>query len=40
MKFTVLFWLEGEDPDEDYYGDDIYSGTIKFGLTLSVDMTV
>ena len=40
MKFTVLFWLEGEDPDEGYFGDNIYSGTIKFGLTLSVDMTV
>ena len=44
MKFTILFWLEGEDPDETYYpkvkNETVFSGTIKFSLTLSVDMTV
>ncbi len=33
MKYSVFFWLEGYDPDDN---DDILGGTIKFDLTVSV----
>ncbi len=33
-KFTVIVWLEGEDPDTN---DDILGGLIKFRMTFSID---
>ena len=35
MKYSVFFWLEGNDPDCD---EDILGGTIKFDLTVAVAM--
>jgi len=35
MKYSVFFWLEGNDPECD---EDIMGGTIKFDLTVSVSM--
>ena len=34
IKYSVLFWLEGNDPD---CVDDILGGTIKFSLKLSIE---
>jgi hypothetical protein len=33
IKYSVLFWLEGNDPD---CVDSILNGTIKFSLKLSI----
>lgn len=33
VKYTVLFWIEGEDPDS---GDNLYNGTIKYALNIDV----
>lgn len=38
VKYTIMFWLEGDDPDSDYYGNDLLSGTIKFDMTIKVSM--
>lgn len=35
MKYSVFFWLEGNDPDCD---EDIQGGTIKFALQVAVSM--
>jgi hypothetical protein len=35
MKYSIFFWLEGNDPEDD---EDIMGGTIKFDLTVSVSM--
>lgn len=46
VKYSIFFWIEGDDPDFDYYavgdtGDSLlYGGTIKFKLDITVDMTV
>ena len=33
IKYSVLFWLEGNDPD---CVDSILGGTVKFSLKLSI----
>ena len=38
VKYSVLIWLEGTDPDSDYYGEKLYSGTIRFAINLEVGM--
>jgi hypothetical protein len=47
VKYTIMFWIEGDDPDSNYYSriDEqgnyhnlLYSGTIKFSLTVSIRM--
>lgn len=38
VKYSVLIWLEGTDPDSDYYGEKLYSGKIRFALNLEVGM--
>ncbi|MGM9970112.1 MAG: hypothetical protein ACI35S_06930 [Anaeroplasma sp.] len=38
VKYSVVFWLEGDDPDSNKYGSLLYSGTIKFALNLEVAM--
>ena len=38
VKYSVLIWLEGTDPDSDYYGEKLYNGKIKFQLNLAVGM--
>lgn len=38
VKYSVIFWLEGEDPDSEYYGNDLFGGTIKFDMKISVSM--
>ena len=38
VKYSVLIWLEGTDPDSDYYGEKLYNGKIKFQLNLEVGM--
>ena len=38
IKYSVIFWLEGDDPDSEKYGEALYGGTIKFDLTLKVQM--
>ncbi len=38
VKYTVMFWLEGDDPDSDYYGNELFEGTIKFEMTIKVSM--
>jgi hypothetical protein len=38
VKYTIMFWLEGDDPDSDYYGNELLSGTIKFDMTIKVSM--
>ncbi len=44
VKYSIFFWIEGDDPDSSYYatenGNDLYGGTIKFKLDITVDMTV
>lgn len=40
IKYSVFFWIEGDDPDSEYYDTQLYAGTIKFRLDISVDMTV
>ena len=35
MKYSVFFWLEGNDPECD---ERVMGGTIKFDLTVSVSM--
>lgn len=40
IKYSVFFWIEGDDPDSEYYDTQLYAGTIKFRLDVSVDMTV
>lgn len=36
-KFTILVWLEGEDPDTN---DDVLGGLIKFRMTFSIEEEV
>lgn len=38
VKYTVMFWLEGDDPDSDFYGIDLFNGTIKFDMKITVSM--
>ena len=47
VKYTVMFWIEGDDPDSEYYGtskddgsytNELYGGTIRFELIVSVKM--
>lgn len=38
VKYSVLLWLEGDDPDSDFYGAELYSGTIKFDMLITVVM--
>lgn len=33
LKYTLLFWIEGKDPDTT---DDLWNGTIRFTLKLSI----
>jgi hypothetical protein len=33
-----MFWLEGDDPDSTYFGTELFSGTIKFDMTIAVLM--
>ncbi|MCR5232073.1 MAG: hypothetical protein K6B64_05440 [Acholeplasmatales bacterium] len=45
VKYSIFFWVEGDDPDSNYYetpdgGNQLYGGTIKFRLDITVDMTV
>lgn len=45
VKYSIFFWVEGDDPDSNYYetpdgGNALYGGTIKFRLDIAVDMTV
>lgn len=36
VKYSVLFWLEGNDKDSDYYGNKLLGGSIKFDLEVEV----
>ena len=38
VKYSVMFWLEGDDPDSTYFGNELFSGTIKFDMTITVSM--
>ena len=38
VKYTIMFWLEGDDPDSNYYAEQLYNGTIKFSLNISISM--
>ena len=38
VKYSVMFWLEGDDPDSTYWGTELFSGTIKFDMTIAVSM--
>ena len=38
VRYSVLIWLEGTDPDSDYYGDKLYKGTIRFSMNIEVGM--
>jgi hypothetical protein len=38
VKYTIMFWLEGDDPDSTFWGDELFSGTIKFDMTIAVSM--
>lgn len=38
VKYSILFWLEGDDPDSEYYQEQLLSGTIKFDMTITVSM--
>ena len=38
VKYTIMFWLEGDDPDSTYFGNELFSGTIKFDMTIAVSM--
>lgn len=46
VKYTVMFWIEGDDPDSEYYSknengmytNELYNGTIKFELVVTVKM--
>ena len=44
VKYSIFFWLEGNDPDSEYYENgslnDLFGGTIKFKLDITVDMAV
>lgn len=44
VKYSIFFWIEGDDPDSQFYATDqgnaLYGGTIKFKLDITVDMTV
>ena len=33
-----MFWLEGDDPDSSFFGNQLFSGTIKFDMTIAVSM--
>lgn len=35
IKYSVLFWIEGQDPEGD---ERLFDGTIKLSMTLKVDM--
>ena len=35
-KYSVFFWIEGEDPDSDKYGEQLYSGSIKYSMSIDV----
>ena len=37
-ELTIVVYLEGDDPDSDYYGNELFSGTIKFDMTIAVSM--
>ncbi len=36
VKYSVLFWIEGEDPDSEKYGEKLYNGTIKYTMNIDV----
>ena len=36
LKYSVLFWLEGEDPDSEFYNEKLYNGTIRYSLNIDV----
>ncbi|MDY5983736.1 MAG: hypothetical protein SPJ17_08555 [Anaeroplasma sp.] len=38
VKYSILLWLEGDDPDSEYYGEALYNGTIKFEMLIKVLM--
>ena len=38
FKFMVLIWLEGQDPDSDKYGEELYNGTMNFQIDFKVSM--
>ena len=38
VKYQVIFWLEGDDPDSDFYGKELYGGSMSFKLDFTVDM--
>ena len=38
VKYTIMFWLEGDDPDSSFFGNQLFSGTIKFDMTIAVSM--
>ncbi|RIA64766.1 hypothetical protein EI71_01918 [Anaeroplasma bactoclasticum] len=38
VKYSVLLWLEGDDPDSDYFGAALFNGTIKFEMLIKVVM--
>ena len=38
VKYSVLLWLEGDDPDSEYFGEALYNGTIKFEMLIKVLM--
>lgn len=35
-KYSVFFWLEGEDPDSEKYGEKLYGGSIKYSMSIDV----
>ena len=40
VKFLVIMWLEGDDPDSDRLGKELYGGSMSFNLDFTVDMGV
>ena len=39
-KYSVFFWLEGEDPDSAYNAERFYGATISFDLSFNLSMEV
>ena len=40
VKYLVILWLEGDDPDSDKYGSELYGGSMSFSVDFQVDMGI
>ena len=40
VKYLVIMWLEGDDPDSDRLGKELYGGSMSFNLDFKVDMGI